>query len=178
MAEQAPPERNRYVDFLRAMSIMAVVIGHWLVAAPYIENGAVEGATLLGILPWTQWLTLGFQVMPIFFLVGGFSNVVSWSANRRQDGTYVHWFTSRFRRLIYPVLPLFIIWTVIAAFGTAMGVERNIVALAAQLALIPVWFLSVYIMVTVIVPLTHATWRKWGLGSLFALVAGPSPSMF
>ena len=26
MAEKAPPERNRYVDFLRALSILAVVI--------------------------------------------------------------------------------------------------------------------------------------------------------
>ncbi|MDZ4306821.1 acyltransferase [Allopontixanthobacter sp.] len=172
MAEMAPPDRNRYVDFLRALSILAVVIGHWLVAAPYIENGAVQGGHLLGILPWTQWLTWGFQVMPLFFLVGGFSNGVSWLANRRQSSTYAHWFTSRFRRLIYPVLPLFLIWTMIAAFGTAMGVERQIVALAAQLALIPVWFLSVYIMVTAAVPLTHAAWKRWGLGSFFALVAG------
>ncbi|MGB3379540.1 MAG: acyltransferase [Allopontixanthobacter sediminis] len=172
MAELAPPERNRYVDFLRALSILAVVVGHWLVAAPYIEDGAVQGGHLLGILPWTQWLTWGFQVMPLFFLVGGFSNGVSWSANRRQSSTYAHWFTSRFRRLIYPVLPLFLIWTVIAAFGTALGVERQIVALAAQLALIPVWFLSVYIMVTAAVPLTHAAWKRWGLGSFFALVAG------
>lgn len=172
MAELAPPERNRYVDFLRALSILAVVVGHWLVAAPYIEEGAVQGGHLLGILPWTQWLTWGFQVMPLFFLVGGFSNGVSWSANRRQDSTYAHWFTSRFRRLIYPVLPLFLIWTLIAMFGTAMGVERKIVALAAQLALIPVWFLSVYIMVTAAVPLTHAAWKRWGFGSFFALVAG------
>lgn len=172
MAELAPPERNRYVDFLRALSILAVVVGHWLVAAPYIEDGAAQGGHLLGILPWTQWLTWGFQVMPLFFLVGGFSNGVSWSANRRQSSTYAHWFTSRFRRLIYPVLPLFLIWTVIAVFGTALGVERQIVALAAQLALIPVWFLSVYIMVTAAVPLTHAAWKRWGLGSFFALVAG------
>ena len=27
MATQAPPERNRYVDFLRAFSILAVVVG-------------------------------------------------------------------------------------------------------------------------------------------------------
>ncbi len=172
MALKAPPERNRYVDFLRALSILAVVVGHWLVAAPYIEDGAVQGGHLLGILPWTQWLTWGFQVMPLFFLVGGFSNGVSWSANRRQNSTYAHWFTSRFRRLIYPVLPLFLIWTLIAMFGTAMGVERKIVALAAQLALIPVWFLSVYIMVTAAVPLTHAAWKRWGFGSFFALVAG------
>ena len=59
MAAKAPPERNRYVDFLRALSIMAVVVGHWLVAAPFIKDGAVEGGHLLGILPWTQWLTKG-----------------------------------------------------------------------------------------------------------------------
>ena len=61
MAAQAPPERNRQVDFLRALSILAVVVGHWLVAAPYMKDGAVEGGHLLGILPWTQWLTWGFR---------------------------------------------------------------------------------------------------------------------
>lgn len=172
MAELAPPERNRYVDFLRAFSILAVVIGHWLVAAPYIENGAVTGGNLLAIIPWTQWLTWGFQVMPLFFLVGGFSNGVSWSANRRDHSTYSHWFTSRFKRLIYPVLPLFLIWTMFAMFGTLAGVERNIVAMAAQLALIPVWFLSVYIMVTALVPLSYALWEKMGIGSFFLFVLG------
>ncbi len=173
MAQQAPPERNRYVDFLRALSILAVVVGHWLVAAPYVDaSGAVVGGHLLGILPWTQWLTWGFQVMPLFFLVGGFSNGVSWSANRRGGHSFTHWFSSRFRRLIYPVLPLFAIWTAIAMFGTIMGIERGIVAMAAQLALIPVWFLSVYIMVTAAVPLSHAAWRRWGAWSFFALVAG------
>lgn len=173
MAQQAPPERNRYVDFLRALSIMAVVVGHWLVAAPHLDSsGAVVGGHLLGILPWTQWLTWGFQVMPLFFLVGGFSNAVSWSASRRQQASYSHWFTSRFRRLIYPVLPLFAIWTGIAMFGTMIGLDRPIVAMAAQLALIPVWFLSVYIIVTAVVPLTHAAWRRWGMTSFVALVAG------
>ena len=48
MAMQAPPERNRYVDFLRALSILAVVVGHWLVAAPYLKDGAVEGGVGVG----------------------------------------------------------------------------------------------------------------------------------
>lgn len=172
MAQLAPPERNRYVDFLRAFSILAVVIGHWLVAAPYIEDGAVNGGNLLGILPWTQWLTWGFQVMPLFFLVGGFSNGVSWSANRRDNSTYAHWFTSRFKRLIYPVLPLFLIWTSFAMLGTWAGVDRAIVSMAAQLALIPVWFLAVYIMVTALVPLSYALWQKIKIASVALLIAG------
>lgn len=172
MALKAPPERNRYVDFLRAFSILAVVVGHWLIAAPYIKDGAVEGGHLLGILPWTQWLTWGFQVMPIFFLVGGYSNGVSWSANRRDGGSYSGWFTGRVQRLINPVMPLFLIWTLFAAFGTAMGVDRKIVSLAAQLALIPVWFLAVYLIVSAVVPFTHALWKRFGMASFLGFVAG------
>lgn len=172
MAMQAPPERNRYVDFLRALSILAVVIGHWLVAAPYMKDGAVEGGHLLGIIEWTQWLTWGFQVMPIFFLVGGFSNGVSWAATKRNDGHYADWFGGRVQRLINPVLPLFLIWTLFALFGTAMGVERKIVSMAAQLALIPVWFLSVYLIVSALVPFTYAAWQKFGFASFWGFVAG------
>jgi hypothetical protein len=172
MALQAPPERNRYVDFLRAFSILAVVVGHWLVAAPSMKDGAVTGGHLLGILPWTQWLTWGFQVMPIFFLVGGFSNGISWAASRRKGGTYSAWYTGRLQRLINPVLPLFLIWTLFALFGTAAGVERKIVALAAQLALIPVWFLAVYLMVAAVVPFTHAAWKRFGMLSFWMLVSG------
>jgi peptidoglycan/LPS O-acetylase OafA/YrhL len=172
MATKAPPERNRYVDFLRAFSILAVVVGHWLVAAPSMEGSAVQGGHLLGILPWTQWLTWGFQVMPIFFLVGGFSNALSWSAKQRAGGSYASWMAARVQRLINPVLPLFLIWTLFALFGTAMGVERKIVALSSQLALIPVWFLSVYLLVSALVPLSHTAWKRMGMVSFWILVAG------
>jgi peptidoglycan/LPS O-acetylase OafA/YrhL len=172
LAEQAPPERNRVVDFLRALSILAVVVGHWLVAAPYIDDGAVVGGHLLGILPWSQWLTWGFQVMPVFFLVGGFSNGLSWAATRRRGGSFGGWFTGRLQRLVNPVLPLFLAWTLFALFGTAAGVDRAVVSMATQLALIPVWFLAVYLLVTALVPFSHAAWQRWGLASIAALIAG------
>jgi hypothetical protein len=52
------------------------------------------------------------------------------------------------------------------------GIERSVVAMAAQLALIPVWFLSVYLMVAAVVPLTWKAWKRWGFGSFWTLVAG------
>lgn len=172
MAGKAPAERNRYVDFLRALSILAVVIGHWLVAAPYMKDGAVAGGHLLGILPWTQWLTWGFQVMPLFFCVGGFSNGVSWAATSGKGGSFSDWFGGRVQRLINPVMPLFLVWSVIAIGGTTLGIERDVVKMAAQLALIPVWFLAVYLIVSALVPVTHAAWQRWGMASFGALVAG------
>lgn len=170
IAGKAPPERNRYVDFLRAMSILAVASGHWLVAAPYLRDGAVVGGHLLGIVPWTQWITWLFQVMPVFFLVGGFANGASWAATRRGGGGWAEWFAGRVKRMIDPVLPLFLVWTLFALFGTALGAERGIVRMAAQLALIPVWFLSVYLIVTALVPLSHAAWRRAGMASFWVLV--------
>lgn len=170
MAEQAPPTRNRYVDFLRAFSILAVVVGHWLVAAPYMKDGAVEGGHLLGILPWTQWLTWGFQVMPLFFLVGGFSNGLSWAATQREGGRFTTWFAARVRRLINPVLPLLLIWALVTLFGTQAGIDRAVVKMAAQLALVPVWFLAVYLIVTALTPWSHAAWKSFGLASFVALV--------
>lgn len=170
IAEQAPSTRNRYVDFLRAFSILAVVVGHWLVAAPYMKDGAVEGGHLLGILPWTQWLTWGFQVMPLFFLVGGFSNGLSWAATQRNGGRFTTWFAARVRRLINPVLPLLLIWALVTLFGTQAGIDRAVVKMAAQLALVPVWFLAVYLIVTALTPWSHAAWKRFGLASFAVLV--------
>lgn len=177
MAELAPPERNRWVDFLRALSILAVVFGHWLVAAPYIDGeGELVGGHLLGILPWSQWLTWGFQVMPIFFLVGGYSNGVSWAAQLRKVengerpiGLYRDWFASRVQRLINPVFPVLLLWAVLALVLTQGGMDREQVKMATQLALVPVWFLAVYLLVTGLTPLSHWAWKKWGFLSFFAL---------
>lgn len=177
LAQQAPPERNRWVDFLRALSIMAVVIGHWLVAAPYVDgSGAIKGGHLLGILPWSQWLTWGFQVMPIFFLVGGYSNGVSWAAQLRkaeagQGGIYRDWLASRVQRLITPVFPVLLLWAVLAFAMTQAGMDRVNVRMATQLALIPVWFLAVYLLVTALTPLSLRAWKRFGWASFGALVA-------
>ncbi len=57
-ADHTPASRNHYVDFLRAVSMLVVVVGHWLATAPYIdETGALVAAQTLTILPWTTWLT-------------------------------------------------------------------------------------------------------------------------
>jgi hypothetical protein len=38
LADRTPASRNRYVDFLRAMSMLVVTVGHWLAAAPYFDT--------------------------------------------------------------------------------------------------------------------------------------------
>ncbi len=91
MAAQTPSDRNRYVDFLRAISILVVITGHWLIAALYYHDGSLTPSDLLVIQPNAQWLTWLFQVMPIFFIVGGYANAVSLESARRREVGYAGW---------------------------------------------------------------------------------------
>ena len=168
MAEMAPPERNRWVDFLRALSILAVVFGHWLMAGLYLdETGALQRGDLLDVSQWAHWLTWAFQVMPVFFLVGGYSNGVSWEATLRKqqdgsDGTYRGWLASRVQRLITPTFPLLLLWALLAVLLTQVGIDREQISMATQAALIPVWFLAVYLLVTACTPLVYRAWKRFG----------------
>jgi peptidoglycan/LPS O-acetylase OafA/YrhL len=53
MAAATPDERNRYVDFLRAASILVVITGHWLVATAYYDNGTLTPGDVLELQPAT-----------------------------------------------------------------------------------------------------------------------------
>ncbi len=170
VAARTPETRNRYVDFLRALSIGAVVIGHWTMAAPYVTGGEVTLSNLLEYEPWTRWLTWVFQVMPVFFLVGGYSNGVSWRSAKGSGRTYGDWLSGRLQRLIGPVLPLLALWAVLGAAASLLGMDRETVGAASRMALIPIWFLAVYIGVVVVVPLTYAAWERYGLTSFWLLV--------
>ena len=165
-AENTPIDRNRYVDLLRALSISAVVLGHWIIAAPGYIDGVRSMDHLLTIQPWSQWLTWLFQVMPVFFFVGGFSNGVSWDGAQKKGQRYSFWLESRLRRLLGPVIPLVILWAALGVIGYYTGVSNNIIRIGSQISLVPTWFLAIYFVIVMLVPLTRAAWRKFGLLSV------------
>ena len=170
-AAKTPDARNRLVDFLRAVSILAVISGHWLLAAPYVAGAELRIGNMLQTHPWTQWLTWGFQVMPIFFLVGGYANAVSWQAAQRDGRSYADWLGARLQRLIGPLLPLLVVWAFLGAAGNQLGVPAEFVRAGSQAALVPIWFLAVYMLVVLLVPLTYAAWQKLGWVSFAVLAA-------
>jgi peptidoglycan/LPS O-acetylase OafA/YrhL len=168
MAAQTPDERNRYVDFLRAVSILMVVTGHWLIVALYYKDGVFIPGDLLEMRPNTQWLTWLFQVMPIFFIVGGYANAVSLESARRRGTDYAGWLVSRLNRLVSPLLLLLVVWALLAAILHFSGVSGKTLSLASRAALIPIWFLAIYILVVVLAPATYMAWQRWGFASFWA----------
>jgi hypothetical protein len=160
------------VDFLRAVSICVVVFGHWLVSLPALVDGTLVNAEVMRILPWTQWLSWAMQVMPVFFVVGGYSNAVSWHAARRKGLGYGDWAARRMQRLVGPLLPLLIFWICFTLILRQLGVTHNDMRVASIAALIPIWFLAVYILVSVVTPLTLGFYRSLGVPSFWIFAAG------
>ncbi len=168
VAAQTPESRNRYVDLLRAFSIASVVLGHWIMAAPRFAGGRAELLHLLDVVPWSHWLTWGFQVMPVFFFVGGFSNGTSWDGAKRQGQSYAVWLEARLRRLLGPVIPLVLLWAALGLAGTLIGVPAPMIRIGSQVALVPIWFLAIYLVIVMCVPLTRTLWHRYGVASIAA----------
>lgn len=168
MANQTPADRNRYVDFLRALSILCVIFGHWLIATAVFDSstGDLVPKDVLSLIPSTQWLTWLFQVMPIFFIVGGYSNAISLESAKVKNQNYGEWLSGRLHRLLSPLLVLVITWAVIAVLMHFAGAKAETIAFASKAALVPTWFLAIYTMIVLLAPASYAFWKKLGWWSL------------
>jgi peptidoglycan/LPS O-acetylase OafA/YrhL len=170
LAAQTPAERNRYVDFLRAVSILVVVVGHWLIATAHYVDGTLTPGHLLKSEPGTQWLTWIFQVMPIFFIVGGYSNAVSLESSARKGDKYPVWLAARLNRLVAPLLVLLLVWSGIALTMHLLDVRPAVIQFTSKASLIPTWFLAIYIMLVILAPAAYRAWRRYGFLSFSAFV--------
>lgn len=159
LAAATPAGRERYVDFLRVASLAAVMFGHWLMAALEWRDGRLTGTNVLETSPAAQLLTWVFQVMPVFFVVGGFSNAASWTAARRDGAGYGTWLAGRLTRLVRPVLVFAAAWSALAVVLWATGVDPRTVR-AGSIAQ-PLWFLAVYVAVVAVAPAMVEAHRRW-----------------
>src|SRR5699024_1215911 len=156
-----PETRNRVVGFLRAAAITVLVLGHWTIIA-VDDDGGILPHGVLDRATWTRPLTWVVQVMPIFFLVAGYSNGLSWRSARRKGIGYAEWLGARLRRLGIPLTPLLLAWLVISVVAVAAGAEYTTVQLASQMALIPTSFLAAYLMVIMVTPPCLILWERFG----------------
>ena len=167
LVDRTPATRNRAVDLLRVGALVMVVLGHWLKQGWYVNAaGDLHRAGLLGIATWTHPLTWVFQVMPVFFVVGGFANTRSWRSAHRHGTTYGGWLATRTERLTRPVVPLLLFWAAATVVVEVTGVEGRWLEVASVTALVPTWFLATYLVVVALAPWQVRAWDRWGPATL------------
>jgi hypothetical protein len=168
LAARTPATRDRYVDLLRVVSIGVVVGGHWLMAVVTVgDGGAVRATNVLAVVPWLQWLTWLLQVMPVFFLVGGFSHA---AVLRRRDGhatSYAAFVRSRAGRLLRPTAVFVAVWLALAVLIELAGRDQGVLRVAARTVAQPLWFIGVYLGIVALAPAMlrlHDRLRSRGVG--------------
>lgn len=158
-ARQTPADRDRVIDFARSASLAVVVLGHWLMASATVTGAGIRGTSALAELPWLTPLTWVLQVMPLFFVAGGFANTVSWRGVRSRGGDYARYMHARLVRLLRPTLVFVIAVPLVLAALLVIGTGRPEVDLVGNLLAQPLWFLGVYVAVTALAP-AFTAWHE------------------
>ncbi|WP_051469033.1 acyltransferase family protein [Actinomadura oligospora] len=177
-----PDSRDRAVDALRALAILGVVLGHWLVTALVDTGGTLHTASPLASMPALTPITWLFQTLAIFFLVGGHTaarsytgsltrTVDGYEARGRRSGVYRAWFGRRLVRLVMPVPVLLAVWAAAVPLMILAGYPRETIFALINLVLDPLWFLLVFIGLTALTPVIVRAVGRWGAWSAAVPVA-------
>ncbi|MGH8958319.1 MAG: acyltransferase family protein [Acidimicrobiia bacterium] len=174
LAGATPVTRDRYVDFLRAFSVLVVVFGHWLGAAIVWQGGVLSAQSALDVVPGLWVITWFLQVMPIFFFVGGFSNYVTYQGLRRLDEGGWTFFRGRASRLLRPTAVFLVFWAIVAPFAMRLPALPPAAGSKALPVLAgPLWFLGVYLVLVAFSPLMINLHLRYRWATLLTLVVLP-----
>jgi peptidoglycan/LPS O-acetylase OafA/YrhL len=163
--------RDRSVDLVRSFLLLVVVGLHSMMVGigvgpegVVLEN-ALENQAWFGPVSWVV------QIMPLFFLVGGFSSHTQWTRMREQGHSASDYVVGRLHRLLVPALVSIVAVGLGLALMTVSGVPAELVATAGFRISQPLWFLGVYVLCSAFVPLLVAAHIRRPVLSLVGLVA-------
>ncbi|HLT15491.1 MAG TPA: acyltransferase [Acidimicrobiales bacterium] len=155
-------ERDPFVDFVRAFSLLVVVAWHWVFTIIIWRDDGPHATNPIGFTKGLFVATWLLQVLPLFFFVGGFAHQQAWAAQQASGtrlGTFV-W--KRISALARPALALFGAWWALGALVVSLydldGVGRTV-----QLIVSPLWFLAVYLLLIALFPLAHRLHQRFGI---------------
>lgn len=151
--------RDRVVDATRAIAVVAVVLGHWLVTAPVLTDDGLVVDSPLRWVPELAPATWVLQALGLFFFAGGFGAARSATP----------WWR-RARRLVVPVAVLLGVWALVLFGLSVRGAPQQTVWTVGYLVVTPLWFLVVHVVLSALTPLlARVGW--WGVAVPAALVA-------
>ncbi|MET9425531.1 acyltransferase [Streptomyces sp. NPDC006540] len=158
---RTPAHRDRAIDGLRALALLAVPTGHWLLGGFTLDtDGALHNAsplTAFGFFAPVSWV---LQMLGVFFLVGGHASVLSY---HRRTGTTGAWLRQRVARLGRPVLGVTAVWAVLIPVLWWLGVPGDTLRTGSTLVVQPLWFVGVYTVITALTPYCVRAARHMGV---------------
>ncbi len=165
------PTRDPAVDLVRAGCVIAVILLHSLMVGvtvtaqgPVFENAGDSGWWLTPV----SWL---LQVMPLFFVIGGFSGSIALRRSRERGGDGIGFTAERLHRLLRPALVTVAVVGILLAVLARCGVPAELVATAGYRFGQPLWFLGVFLLCQALLPVMLRLHERRPLATV-SLLAG------
>ncbi len=161
-AAAASGTRDLSVDLVRIGCLLAVVaihVGMVGIGGAEAVPAVMSPLTELPFFAVGSWFA---QVMPLFFLLGGYGAHFSLARAARQARPDHEHVRSRVLRLALPALPFFVVMTTIAAVLTLAGVPTATFGPAVDGAGDPLWFMAAFLLCQGVAPWQHRMLERRG----------------
>lgn len=154
------PRRDVYADFLRALSLLVVIMWHWAFTILVWTDSGPYATNPIGFTSGLWIMTWLLQVMPLFFYVGGYVHLMSWRRAQARGDTIWHFTGRRLRELAVPGGALLGTWVVLGVI-LANVFEWEWIGKAVTLVVSPLWFLAVYLLLIALLPFSLWLHRRF-----------------
>ncbi|MFJ1790742.1 acyltransferase family protein [Kitasatospora griseola] len=171
---RTPATRDRALDGLRAVALLSVPLGHWLLGGFTVTDNVLHNASPLAALSFMAPLSWVLQMLGVFFLVGGRASALSLRRSAERGVGAGEWLRGRVLRLARPVLGVAAVWAALIPVLRGLGVPADTVRTGAVLMVQPLWYIAMYLVLTALTPLCvrFGAWsRGWASAALLAAVA-------
>lgn len=166
-------KRDLTLDLARVFCVLLVVVIHLLMVGVGVgPDGSLVIARTLEEQPWFDAASWIGQIMPLFFVVGGFASLTAWRSNVRRGGTAADYVKTRVLRLAQPSLPLFVFYVVVIGGATVLALAPELVETVVIGAGAPLWFIAAYTLCQTVVPVMVRLHERAPLPTLGALAVG------
>ncbi|WP_290472017.1 acyltransferase [Leifsonia sp. 71-9] len=164
--------RDLAVDGVRVFCVLMVVVAHLLMVGVGVDaSGALTISKPVTEQSWFPLATWFGQVMPLFFVLGGFASLTAWRSSQRRGATGADYVRTRVVRLMRPTVPVFAFFSVVIIGALVAGAPASLVAGVAQGVGTPLWFLAAYLLCQWCVPLMARLHERAPVRALVALAA-------
>ncbi|NNG35565.1 acyltransferase family protein [Nakamurella aerolata] len=154
-------QRDPYADFLRAFSLLVVILWHWCFTILIWTDDGPYATSPLGFTSGLWIFTWLLQVMPIFFYIGGYVHLQAWQrAAARGDSVWV-FVLRQIKALGIPAAALLGVWIVIGIVLVSVF-DISWTWKAVTMVVSPLWFIAAYMLLIALMPLSVWLNRRYG----------------
>lgn len=168
----APAGRDLTLDLARVACVLLVVFVHILfTGVGRASDGSLVIEKTVEIQPWFTAASWVANIMPLFFVVGGYAARAGWRSAVARGDTADEFVRVRLARLARPALPLFVFFAVALGAVRMLGIDPALVDTVAIGIGSPLWFLAAYMIAQALAPTMMRLHERHGAWILLALFA-------